>query len=154
MIKIKNIEIEKLKLKLLTEEKKMNIPRVGTAAIIINNNTILLGKRDKEPERGKWVLPGGKIEPFETMEETLKREIFEETGLLISVIDQLRTFELIDKEKNQHRIIIYQFAEIIDGQLIPSSDISEIKFFKKEELKYLDITEFVKNILTYIKWYE
>src|SRR4051812_43060202 len=45
------------------------LPRVGSAVIVIDGESVLLGVRNKEPHRGKWVLPGGKIRPFESIDD-------------------------------------------------------------------------------------
>jgi 8-oxo-dGTP diphosphatase len=52
------------------------------AAIIeLSPNKILLVKRDTVPFRGYWALPGGRVEPGETVEKAVEREVKEETGL-------------------------------------------------------------------------
>ncbi|MEW6722977.1 MAG: NUDIX hydrolase, partial [Candidatus Micrarchaeota archaeon] len=50
-------------------------------SILIEERKILLIKRAKEPFKGMWALPGGRIEENETAEECLVREMKEETGL-------------------------------------------------------------------------
>ena len=64
--------------------KKSNI---GTAGIIRKNNKILIAQRKKNSwmEPNKWEFPGGKVEPNETYEECLMREIWEELGIIISI---------------------------------------------------------------------
>jgi len=58
------------------------LPRVGSALIVRDEaNRILLGKRNKDPQRGNWVLPGGKIHAFESIAQAAARELEEETGL-------------------------------------------------------------------------
>jgi 8-oxo-dGTP diphosphatase len=61
-----------------------------TAAILLRDNKILIAKRG-EGDRlaNKWEFPGGKIEPGETPEECLKREMFEEFHIKVSVGDFL-----------------------------------------------------------------
>ena len=48
------------------------------------------------------ITPGGGVELFERMEDTVKREIMEETGLEITNIKQLKTYEIINKP-DEHR---------------------------------------------------
>ncbi len=55
------------------------------AAIIIQNNKIFAAKRDYGFLKGKWEFSGGKIEPGETPEEAIKREIREELGSAIEI---------------------------------------------------------------------
>lgn len=59
-----------------------------TAAIILKDNKILIAKRAPgENQAGKWEFPGGKIEPGETLQDCLKREIKEELEVDIQVLD-------------------------------------------------------------------
>ena len=74
----------------------MNNIRVGCSVLIKSNNKLLLGIRNKEPNRGMIITPGGGIKLFERMEDTVKREIMEETGLEITNIKQLGTYEIIN----------------------------------------------------------
>lgn len=54
-------------------------------AVIIRNKQILLGLRHYTPDKWKtvsvWTVPGGRCDPGETVEETLRREVFEEVGV-------------------------------------------------------------------------
>jgi len=59
------------------------LPQIAVGAVIIENDKVLLGLRKHEP--GQWAIPGGKVEPGETLHEALKREIREETNLEIDV---------------------------------------------------------------------
>ncbi|PLT32720.1 hypothetical protein CUU64_17575 [Bacillus sp. V5-8f] len=58
---------------------------IGVGALIIKDNKILLVRRSQNPGRGLWTNPGGYIEQFERIEETIKREVFEETGITSKV---------------------------------------------------------------------
>lgn len=64
-----------------------------SAAAIVNNNKILITKRSGGDFDGMWEFPGGKIEPNETKEETVIREIKEELDLEISVSSHLISIE-------------------------------------------------------------
>lgn len=46
---------------------------------------LLLIRRGREPGRGHWSLPGGRVEPGETDEQAVVREVLEETGLAVTV---------------------------------------------------------------------
>lgn len=53
---------------------------IGVYGIYIKNNAVLLIKKSRGPYKGMYDLPGGRMEPGETMEEGLKREFIEEVG--------------------------------------------------------------------------
>src|SRR5688572_29333868 len=71
-------------------------PRLGCAGLIRRGDKILLGKRNKEPNHGLWVLPGGGVEFGESFKRTLARELLEEAGIEVEVIDVFDVFELIN----------------------------------------------------------
>ena len=127
------------------------LPRIGSAVLVKKNNTILLARRKKEPNFGKWVIPGGKIEPFESIKQAGEREILEETGLQVRITEQIGVFEIIEPQK-EHRIIIYSWAEFLGGELKASSDIFEPKFVKKIEVRSLELSEIVTKVLRLAKW--
>ena len=130
----------------------MTSPRVGSAVFVVDDHgRLLLGIRDKEPFRGRWVLPGGRVEPFETLEDAARREILEETGLDIKVSRTLDVVEIIDPP-HEHRIIVYALASPVGGRLIASSDLSSARFFGRDELAGLDATPAVDAVLRKHGW--
>ena len=123
------------------------LPRVGSALIVRDDaNRILLGKRNKDPQRGNWVLPGGKIHAFESIADAAARELAEETGLQVEVQHLFRVYEVIN-EPQEHRIIIYSWAKVVGGELRASDDISEVKFVSLDELGDLPLTPLVREVL-------
>lgn len=123
------------------------LPRVGSAVIVSDEaNRILLGKRNKDPQRGSWILPGGKIKAFESIAQAAVRELEEETGLDIEVQEQFRVYEVINPP-DEHRIIIYSLARMRGGSLRAADDISEVKFVSLDELGALPLTPLVRKVL-------
>jgi len=111
---------------------------------------VLLGRRNKEPNRGLWVLPGGGVKYGETFSETFSRELMEETGTYAQINGIFKVYELI-KPPEEHRVIVYLKADYRSGELRASSDLSEVRFFGKEELQNMaahgGISPFVVNVL-------
>jgi 8-oxo-dGTP diphosphatase len=127
------------------------LPRVGSAVMVTNGEAVLLGVRDKEPNRGMWVLPGGKIEPFESIQDAARREILEETGLRVRIVRQLGVYEIL-KPPDEHRLIVFSAAEVIGGELAAASDVSEVRFWKRRELQSLRLTELTRTVLRDAGW--
>jgi 8-oxo-dGTP diphosphatase len=123
------------------------LPRVGSALIVRDEaNRILLGKRNKDPQRGSWVLPGGKIHAFESIADAAERELEEETGLKVEIQGQFRVYEIINPPA-EHRIVIYSWAKSVGGVISAADDISEVRFVPMEELGELPLTPLVRRAL-------
>ena len=95
----------------------MERPGVGVGALIIKDNKVLLGKRIGEHGGGTWAPPGGHLEMYETFEECAKREILEETGLIIKNIKFATITNDMFPETTKHYITVYLTAEIESGEV-------------------------------------
>lgn len=127
-------------------------PRLGVIVLIKDNDgNLILGKRGKEPNYGKWVVPGGRIEYCESFTRAAKREILEETGLHIAMpVDTApEVWEII--HPNEHRVILCARGNIVGGIMQAGSDLLEVKSFSKEEIKTLDISNPVRRMLEFMK---
>ena len=123
------------------------LPRIGSALLVKDDrNRILLGQRNKDPQRGSWVIPGGKIHAFERIAEAAARELQEETGLSVEVGPQFKVYEIVNPP-NEHRIIIYSWATVIGGAPKASDDLSEVRFFRTEELNDISLSPLVRMVL-------
>lgn len=93
---------------------------VGCGAFIVNEkNEVLLMKRGKNSKNnvGCWTIPGGAVEFNETFHNAVKREIFEELGLHIEVIEQLTLVDDILPEQKQHWVTPQFLCRIVGGTL-------------------------------------
>ena len=106
------------------------------AAIIKDKNHLLIAKRHaKDPLAGKWEFPGGKLEPGETPEECLVREIREELKLEIEVGDFYEDNVYGPKDQAIH--LLFYWAQVMNGEAVPVVH-DEIKWIAVNELEKLD----------------
>jgi 8-oxo-dGTP pyrophosphatase MutT (NUDIX family) len=130
--------------------------RIRSAAIVIDNNKILLVKH-KHPESGIefWVPPGGGLEDSESIYDCAIRETYEETGLKV-ILGEIRYLrEFIDPEYGEHHFEIFIQAKSFVGELTISNVnpddrdgpyIKEVKFLSKVDISGLIVyPEVLKN---------
>jgi ADP-ribose pyrophosphatase YjhB (NUDIX family) len=108
-------------------------PVPAVAIILMNNRQIVLVKRKYQPRKGMWSLPAGFMEFGETAEQTAIREAKEETNLDIKVTELFGVFPGVD-DPRVHVVVIVYYGEIINGQLSPGDDASEVKFFPLNDI--------------------
>src|ERR1035438_10691783 len=70
-------------------------PFLGVGTLIFEGRNILLVERAKEPLKGYWSIPGGIVEAGEKLEDAVRREVREETGLEIEPLAMFEIFERI-----------------------------------------------------------
>ena len=73
-------------------------PMVGVGAILIRGDRILMARRGKIPMKGWWSLPGGALETGELLEDGIRREVREETGLEVKPVGMFQIFERIMRD--------------------------------------------------------
>ena len=110
---------------------------VGCGAFILNEDgKVLLQKRNKEPEKGYWSIPGGKLEWMETFEEAVKREIKEECDIDIKIEKLLGICDHIVKNENQHWVSPSFLCKITNGEpkIMEPTKHTDMKWFSLNEL--------------------
>jgi ADP-ribose pyrophosphatase YjhB (NUDIX family) len=109
-------------------------PIPGTGAVVFRRQgasaEVLIVRRAREPLAGSWSLPGGAIELGETAAEACAREVFEETGLRVEVIEPIETVDIILRD-DQGRVryqylVVDMLCRTAGGELRPSDDVSEV----------------------------
>lgn len=131
----------------------LNYPEVTVGAVIINpDNKILLCKSHKW--NNKYVIPGGHIESGEKMEEALKREILEETGLNIFDIELLSIKESIYNEsfyEDRHFIFIDFICKTDSYDVFLNEEAEEYVWVKLDEIDKFKLGGFVKSLFDEIR---
>ena len=112
-------------------------PSITADGILMKDNKILLVQRKNEPFKGKWALPGGFVEYGEKTEDTVVREVFEETGLKTKIRELAGVYSDPKRDPRGHTITVAYVLEMSGGRLEAGDDASDVKFFKVNKLPVL-----------------
>lgn len=127
-------------------------PVIGVGGVIVDRGRTVLIRRGTEPLLGQWSIPGGTLEIGETLEEAVRRELREETGLEVRVLELIELFDRIylenrsaptqDKKKPRYHFVIADYlCELVSGEPRAGSDVTDVAFTREDELVKFHLTE-------------
>ena len=120
-------------------------PFLGVGALIFEASNILLVERGKEPLKGYWSLPGGVLEAGEKLEDAVRREVLEETGLEVEPMSIFDVFERIMPDEagraEYHYVLIDYLCRPVGGRLQAASDVSRAAWVAEQNLREYRLTE-------------
>ena len=126
-------------------------PIVGVGAIIIHGDRALLVRRNTEPLRGEWSVPGGVLELGEKLRDGAAREALEETGLHVEVGEVLDVFDSIfpdtDGRTQYHYVLIDFLCRPLAGEAAPGSDVSEVQWITAADLDRLSLRDSIAQVI-------
>jgi 8-oxo-dGTP diphosphatase len=128
-------------------------PLVGVGGVVIDNGRALLIRRGGPPMEGEWSIPGGMLELGETLTQGVARELAEETGLQVNVLDIIEVLERIfpalpgadgtpgDAARPRYHFVILDYlCEARGGTLRAGSDAREFAWAREDELAKFELT--------------
>ena len=137
-------------------------PIVGVGGVVIENGKALLIRRGTEPLLGQWSIPGGTLELGETLVEGTARELLEETGLEVHVLDMIEVFERINfghgadetwkttEERRRprfHFVIVDYLCEQISGTPVAGGDVTDVAWVAEDELEKYQLTSTATRVI-------
>ena len=122
-----------------------SVARVGVGAVVLDGGRVLLVRRGKPPLAGKWSLPGGLVELGETTREAVRREIAEECGLDIRVVELAGVLDRVVRDAEgrirYHWVLVDYVAVPVSGTLCAASDAEEAQWVEVDAVERLDTTD-------------
>jgi len=119
-------------------------PILAASVAIWRGDKVLLVSRSKPPNAQRWALPGGVVEVGETLETAAKREVVEETSLIVGNLQFLQFHEVIEADRTgrtERHYVLAVFAGTADtGTAIAGDDAADIGWFKQTDLPSLSMT--------------
>ncbi|MCK0440794.1 NUDIX domain-containing protein [Gordonia alkaliphila] len=117
----------------------MRIVLAASVVLVDEDGRVLLVKRGHDPQRGRWSVPGGHVEPGETFEEAAVREVREETGLEVTVGEELWTATVPFGDDELFEV--HDFAGTVTGGVLRSGDdAEEVRWVAPADLADLPLT--------------
>ena len=108
--------------------------RLTIDAVILIGNKVVLMKRATEPFRGKWVLPGGIVGINERLEDAVRREVREETGIDVRVEKLVGVYDALGRDPRGRSVSIAYLCSAEKLVATSTEEALEIKTFAFDEL--------------------
>jgi len=126
-------------------------PVVGVGGVIIADGRALLIKRGHPPLEGEWSIPGGTLEVGETLLEGVRRELTEETGVEVRVLDLIEVFERVFHDDagraRYHFVILDYLCEATSGEPRAGSDVTHVAWASEAELQQYSLTPTATRVI-------
>lgn len=151
-------------------------PLVGVGGVVIAGEQALLVRRGTEPLRGEWSIPGGLLEAGETLEAGVVREMQEETGLIVRVVELIEALDRIfpdpaavpgapggipaksageasfaaqniPAKPRYHYVILDYLCEKISGEPRAGGDVTDVAWVRETELPGYSLSPHTLRVL-------
>jgi ADP-ribose pyrophosphatase YjhB (NUDIX family) len=131
--------------------KYPDAPLVGVGAVAVKDGKILVVKRAFEPGAGKWSVPGGLVEIGEKLSDACAREMKEETGIDVQVLELINVFDMIDRDESgrvrYHYVLADFLTKPVGGTETPNAEVSEMRWVTPQQAKALNLTNTARKAL-------
>jgi ADP-ribose pyrophosphatase YjhB (NUDIX family) len=113
-------------------------PIVGVGAVVLDGERVLVVQRGQPPLKGQWSLPGGALELGETLEEGIRREVLEETGLIVEPLAVVEVLDRISRDVEgrvqYHYVLVDYLCRVTGGDLACATDAADARWAEVGDL--------------------
>jgi 8-oxo-dGTP diphosphatase len=119
--------------------------------VVIADGRTLLIRRGNAPLEGQWSIPGGMLELGESIIEGVRRELAEETGIEVRVLELIEVFERVipgDGGRTRYHFVILDYlCEVVSGEANAASDVTDVAWASEEELEKYELTAIATRVI-------
>lgn len=121
-------------------------PQICVGAVAVYDDHLLMVRRGRGPAQGEWSVPGGRVEPGETLAEAVVRELAEETGVE-GVCGEL--IDWVERVGDDHHFVILDFAvQVLErGSAVAGGDAAEAAWVPLHEVGDLRLVDGLAEFL-------
>ncbi len=126
-------------------------PLLGASVAVFRDGRVLVASRSKPPAQGLFGLPGGLVEPGETLAEAALRELLEEVGVTARIVGFAAHAEVIERDQEgrvlYHFVVCAHAAHWVSGEPAPGPEALEVRWATSDELLRLPTTAGLPGIV-------
>ena len=126
-------------------------PLVGVGGVVVAGGRALLIRRGGPPLAGQWSIPGGMLELGKSIEEGVRRELQEETGIEVRVRELIEVVERIipgeGGRTRYHFVIVDYWCEMVRGEARAASDVTDVAWASEDELEQYGLTAIATRVI-------
>jgi ADP-ribose pyrophosphatase YjhB (NUDIX family) len=127
----------------------------GVGALIFRGRgrrgAILLVERGGHPLKGYWSIPGGLVETGESLDEAVRREVLEETGLRVKPVEMFGIFERVMNDARgraeYHYLLMDYICTVTGGKLRAGDDVARVEWVTRGRLGKYRMTEGTREVI-------
>lgn len=126
-------------------------PVAAVGGVVIDGDRVLLVKRALPPRQGEWSLPGGQLELGESLQEGVRREVREETGIDVIVGPLVEVFDRVHRDDagriRYHFVIADFLCAPAGGVLRAGDDAADARWVRHDEVAALGVNTFAADVI-------
>jgi ADP-ribose pyrophosphatase YjhB (NUDIX family) len=122
-------------------------PQLAASAVVFRDGRILLVQRAREPGRGRYSLPGGRVEWGETVEQAVHREVAEETAITIAIVGLAGIREVLPATGGGHFVVLSYAARWTGGEVVLNDEHESHAWVAPDEAPRFNLTDGLMPII-------